>query len=90
MNSSSVTISDALFSACPSYNDRAAKCVAIDCGDIAVEVSGRFFIRFGHAGFNLPANNRNGYATAAAASRASRECARKAAAARFRELGARQ
>lgn len=29
--------------------------------------TGRWFITIGHAGFNSPANNRNGYATAEAA-----------------------
>lgn len=33
--------------------------------------NGRFYVTMGHAGFNLPANNRNGYATENAARLAS-------------------
>jgi hypothetical protein len=37
--------------------------------------SGRWFITMGHPGFNLPANNRAGYATHSLAARALRRCA---------------
>jgi len=36
--------------------------------DVAVaETAGRWYIQFGYAGFNSPANNRRGYATEARA-----------------------
>jgi hypothetical protein len=38
--------------------------------------SGRWFITLGHAGFNLPANNRSGYASQARALAAHERCAR--------------
>jgi hypothetical protein len=45
---------------------------------VAIEVRGevRYFITMGRPGFNLPANNRNGYATAKAAEAASLRCER--------------
>lgn len=36
----------------------------------AIEHGGRWFITFGNAGFNSPANNRDGYATKASALKA--------------------
>lgn len=41
---------------------------------IAVGSEVRFFISLGNPGFNLPANNRNGYATYEAAMAASKRC----------------
>lgn len=41
------------------------------CQHLAVEQDGRWFIAMGHAGFNTRANNDRGYASAAAAVRAS-------------------
>lgn len=41
---------------------------------VAQDSTGRWFITMGHAGFNLPANNRNGYATEATAVKASLKC----------------
>ena len=41
-----------------------------------VEINGRHFISLGRPGFNLPANNRSGYATAKAAEKASLRCER--------------
>jgi len=45
---------------------------------VAIEVRGetRYFISMGRPGFNLPANNRKGYATAKAAEAASLRCER--------------
>lgn len=37
------------------------------CATLVAEQGGRWFIRMGHPGFNLPANNWKGYATEAAA-----------------------
>ena len=44
-------------------------CHATGCPEAVKEnpATGRFFITMGHPGFNSPANNRNGYATAAKA-----------------------
>ncbi len=39
-----------------------------------VKVGSRFYISSGRPGFNLPANNRSGYATATAAEKASLRC----------------
>jgi hypothetical protein len=38
-----------------------------NANQVVVEQNGRFFVKMGFAGFNSSANNRNGYATAAAA-----------------------
>lgn len=38
------------------------------------EYDGRWYITMGHAGFNTPANNRNGYATQGAAKGAMNRC----------------
>jgi hypothetical protein len=45
---------------------------------VAIEVRGetRYYIAMGRPGFNLPANNRKGYATAKAAETASLRCER--------------
>ena len=40
------------------------------CAQLVCEFGGRWFIRMHHAGFNLSANNRQGYATEAAARKA--------------------
>lgn len=43
--------------------------------DAAIETrNGRFFIRLGFNGFNLPANNGHGYATAGRALAAAKRC----------------
>lgn len=43
--------------------------------DKAIEMKGgRFYIRMGFNGFNLPANNGRGYKTAITALRAAKEC----------------
>jgi hypothetical protein len=44
-------------------------CHATGCPEAVKEnpATGRFFITMGHPGFNSPANNRDGYATAAKA-----------------------
>lgn len=45
-------------------------------GGVTVEnVRGRYFIALGQPGFNSPANNRNGYASASAAAAASQRYA---------------
>jgi hypothetical protein len=46
---------------------------------VAIEVRGetRYYITMGHPGFNLPANNRKGYATEKAAMAASLRCERR-------------
>lgn len=53
-------------------------CAATICRDancphlVGYEVrNNRYYVTMGHAGFNLPANNRNGYATESAARTAS-------------------
>lgn len=38
-----------------------------DCPKATVLVNGRYFVTFGHAGFNSRANNRSGYPTEGAA-----------------------
>jgi hypothetical protein len=57
------SIPEHLFSQCANvlcYNEACAERVKQDA-------QGRWFITMGHAGFNSPANNRNGYRTAKAA-----------------------
>ena len=44
--------------------------------NLVVEINGRFFITMGNRGYNLPANNRRGYATLKAATAASDRCGR--------------
>lgn len=51
------------------------RCTKTVCATrVAQDAAGRWFITMGHAGFNLPANNRNGFATEAAAVKASLKC----------------
>lgn len=45
-----------------------------DCGGVVAEYGGRFYVTLGHAGFNTPANNRDGYATRAGALGAFNRC----------------
>lgn len=47
--------------------------VCRDCPTAVFHFAGRFFIRAGHPGFNLPANNRNGWGTRSAATKAVRK-----------------
>jgi len=52
-------------------------CRASACaGAVKADERGRWFITLGHAGFNLPANNRSGYASKARALAAHKRCAR--------------
>ncbi len=56
------TISDVLFS---SPCKESGFCRNADCDTAVAQFSetGNWYITFGHAGFNSPANNTNGYAT---------------------------
>jgi hypothetical protein len=56
-------LSDALFSS-PCKN---GLCRNPNCDTSVVQFNGNWFITFGHAGFNAPANNRLGYKTKAKA-----------------------
>ena len=47
-------------------------CYAQNCAHAVAPFRGRFVITMAHAGFNSPANNRNGYTTEAAARKAVR------------------
>ncbi len=48
-------------------------CAVTECAErTKVAPSGRWYITMGHAGFNSPANNRNGYASKASAETASK------------------
>lgn len=51
-----ITETDMLFSATCS-----SPCRVRYCPQTVVEIDGRFYITFGHAGFNSPKNNRDGY-----------------------------
>ncbi len=61
------SIDKALFSS-PCGDSEAMKqgvCRNVDCSTAVAKHAGRFFITFGHAGFNSDANNKDGYATEA-------------------------
>jgi hypothetical protein len=51
--------------------NHATVCRVTYCCDTVAEFNGRFFITFGHAGFNSPTNNGAGYRTSARAMAAS-------------------
>lgn len=61
----------------PAYLLAPLSCINGECGPECAErvkedtASGRFFITMGHAGYNSPANNRQGYASKKAALKAS-------------------
>jgi hypothetical protein len=65
------------------------QCVAATCDHRVKrnDLTGRWFITMGHAGFNSPANNGIGYTTAMRALAAHRRCA--SAGQRVRAMGAR-
>jgi hypothetical protein len=57
-------LTDALFS---SPCSKGGYCRNANCDTAVVEHEGRYYITFGHAGFNSPANNGNGYGSKAKA-----------------------
>jgi hypothetical protein len=57
----------ALFSSPCDYRAYDYFCRDADCETAVVEYEGRWYVTFGHAGFNSPANNCNGYVSKAKA-----------------------
>jgi hypothetical protein len=57
-------LTDALFS---SPCSKEGLCQNLDCSTAVVEYEGRHYITFGHAGYNSPANNGDGYGSKAKA-----------------------
>lgn len=74
------TIANALHYLMPTCSaGKAGHCTAAACPSVARErpTTGRWYITMGHAGFNSPANNRDGYASCALALAAHRHYATK-------------
>jgi hypothetical protein len=63
--------SNALVSKCGNEGEYGI-CAAVRCENPVVEFEGRFYIRLGHRNFNSRTNNRDGYASRAAALYATR------------------
>ena len=64
------TLTNVLFDG-PCHRTRSGYCASLTCEHRVGAYDGRFYITAGHAGFNSTANNGHGYATAAAARKAS-------------------
>ena len=71
----------ALFATCPNTK-RDGICRDENCAEMSSQYGSRFLIRFGHAGYNSPANNRNGYSSAEKAAEAVRHYIQRAKAIR--------